>query len=279
MDAIPGLPEVFGRGPFNYSVVDEVVVPKDIAPGLYVLSWRWDAEQTKQVWAQCSDVLIVPSVGSASQTQLRGRSMSARTGAVPSPVLPSGQKHLCTGDSLGLDVNDCDTWVEIYDNLGGPGWPASWSDQCSIRTDPCGCNHGWGKFVRCTAKRDYMRITEIYLKGKALVGNIPDSIGNMTALVALSFVETGITGTLPSSLGHLRHLGMVWFDHNVHLGGPIPESFTNLKSLSAFELHMSNFSGPLPELDWVNIADCTLNGLVFDCPLPMGAETCGCICK
>ena len=66
IDPIPGLPEVYGRGPFNFSVVDQVVLPEDLEPGRYVLSWRWDAEQTKQVWSQCSDVLIVSSAAATA---------------------------------------------------------------------------------------------------------------------------------------------------------------------------------------------------------------------
>merc|ERR1712232_726658 len=120
--------------------------------------------------------------------------------------LPSGRKTLCTGDSLGLDVNDCDAWANIYDSLNGPNWPSTWTEVCpgkSLRTDPCGCNGYWQKFVRCTAKRNLLRITEIYMLGDALVGQIPDSFGNLDALVALSLVGTRITGSLPSSLGHL----------------------------------------------------------------------------
>merc|ERR1719469_973333 len=269
IEPIAGLPEVYGRGPFNYSVVDDVLVPHDLEAGHYVLSWRWDAEQTKQVWAQCGDVMVT------SRAELRGR----RALTLTSSSLPSGQKHVCTGASLGLDVNDCDAWVELYDSLGGANWPTS--DACrgqSSRSDPCGCNQ-WGRFVQCKAKRDYLRITEIYMSGMTLVGVLPESIGELDALVALSLVGTGITGTLPASIGHLPNLEMLWFDHNKWLGGEIPQSFANLKKLSGFELHMSNFTGVLPQLEWASIADCTLNGLVFNCPLPRGAETCGCACK
>eukprot|EP00035_Acanthoeca_spectabilis_P030799 m.11026 g.11026 ORF g.11026 m.11026 type:complete len:435 (+) comp4384_c0_seq1:56-1360(+) len=42
-------------------ISDEVVIPKDIAPGKYVLSWRWDCEETAQVWQNCADVNIVAS--------------------------------------------------------------------------------------------------------------------------------------------------------------------------------------------------------------------------
>lgn len=40
-------------------IVDEVTVPKDLAPGEYVLGFRWDCEGSPQVWASCADLLIV----------------------------------------------------------------------------------------------------------------------------------------------------------------------------------------------------------------------------
>jgi len=43
---------------FGFSVVDKVLVPAELAPGPYLLSWRWDAEQSKQVWQNCADVYL-----------------------------------------------------------------------------------------------------------------------------------------------------------------------------------------------------------------------------
>lgn len=43
---------------FPYNIVDRVVVPADIAAGDYVLSWRWDCEQSNQVWQNCADVTV-----------------------------------------------------------------------------------------------------------------------------------------------------------------------------------------------------------------------------
>lgn len=43
----------------NLEIVDRVGVPKGLAPGRYVLQWRWDCEESDQVWASCSDVEIV----------------------------------------------------------------------------------------------------------------------------------------------------------------------------------------------------------------------------
>jgi len=42
-----------------YNIVDLVEIPGDIGLGDYLLSWRWDAEQTAQVWQNCADIKIV----------------------------------------------------------------------------------------------------------------------------------------------------------------------------------------------------------------------------
>ena len=49
-----------GRG-FNFMIVDRVVVPHHLPAGEYVLSFRYDAEQTPQVWANCADLRITES--------------------------------------------------------------------------------------------------------------------------------------------------------------------------------------------------------------------------
>lgn len=40
----------------KFSIMDEVNVPN--TPGEYVLSWRWDCEETDQVWNSCADIVI-----------------------------------------------------------------------------------------------------------------------------------------------------------------------------------------------------------------------------
>jgi len=45
------------------NIIDLVQVPEDLAPGDYVLSMRFDSEQTPQVWNQCADVTITPALG------------------------------------------------------------------------------------------------------------------------------------------------------------------------------------------------------------------------
>lgn len=40
-------------------VTDSVFIPEHLEPGDYVLSWRWDCEETAQVWSNCADVKII----------------------------------------------------------------------------------------------------------------------------------------------------------------------------------------------------------------------------
>lgn len=44
------------------AVVDQVVVP-ELPAGDYVLRWRWDCEQTPQIWANCADIHIAVKAG------------------------------------------------------------------------------------------------------------------------------------------------------------------------------------------------------------------------
>jgi hypothetical protein len=41
------------------SIVDTIKVADDLAPGQWVFQWRWDSEQTAQVWNSCADVTVV----------------------------------------------------------------------------------------------------------------------------------------------------------------------------------------------------------------------------
>lgn len=66
-DAVPNEMGGFGnhggnpRDVFMWHVADQVQVPADLAAGPYVLSLRWDCEQTPQVWFTCADIEITRS--------------------------------------------------------------------------------------------------------------------------------------------------------------------------------------------------------------------------
>mmetsp|Transcript_8455 Transcript_8455/g.21628 ORF Transcript_8455/g.21628 Transcript_8455/m.21628 type:complete len:398 (-) Transcript_8455:137-1330(-) len=60
----PG-PNISGAGQsdlvpaWEWSVMDLVKIPDNLDAGDYLLSWRWDTEETSQVWQNCADVRIV----------------------------------------------------------------------------------------------------------------------------------------------------------------------------------------------------------------------------
>lgn len=44
---------------FQFSILEKVKVPTNLKPGAYLLSWRWDCEQSAQVWQNCADIKVV----------------------------------------------------------------------------------------------------------------------------------------------------------------------------------------------------------------------------
>jgi len=73
---VPGAscsPAKFKQENFDFGVVDQVRVPSNIPAGDYYLSFRWDSEQTPQVWSSCADVTIKASgKGTKPFTPTRG---------------------------------------------------------------------------------------------------------------------------------------------------------------------------------------------------------------
>ncbi|EOD22642.1 hypothetical protein EMIHUDRAFT_315671 [Emiliania huxleyi CCMP1516] len=70
-DTFAGFAPARGRlrrmwGPYNVEVVDTLALPADLPHGEWVLGWRWDCEESNQVWASCSDVTIVSPARAAS---------------------------------------------------------------------------------------------------------------------------------------------------------------------------------------------------------------------
>jgi hypothetical protein len=56
----------FGKDVPDWSIMDRVVIPEDLEEGDYLLSWRWDCEESTQVWQNCADVHLTHSSGLAT---------------------------------------------------------------------------------------------------------------------------------------------------------------------------------------------------------------------
>jgi len=46
-------------GPYNMEMVDMVTIPANLKPGPYVVGFRWDCEESNQIWSSCSDINVV----------------------------------------------------------------------------------------------------------------------------------------------------------------------------------------------------------------------------
>jgi len=67
--SLPGTqctPSQFEKQSFDFGIVDKVQIP-DLPEGRYILSFRWESEQTPQVWNSCGDITIKHS-GKNSET-------------------------------------------------------------------------------------------------------------------------------------------------------------------------------------------------------------------
>jgi hypothetical protein len=54
-----GMEDGRGGSEPTLEIVDRVLIPHGISPGEYVLGWRWDCEESNQIWQSCSDVTII----------------------------------------------------------------------------------------------------------------------------------------------------------------------------------------------------------------------------
>ena len=54
-------------GDSQWWITDTLVAPTEL--GSYVLQWRWDNEQTPQIWTTCADVKVVEKLKSGAQAR------------------------------------------------------------------------------------------------------------------------------------------------------------------------------------------------------------------
>jgi len=51
----------FGKNVPDWSIMDRVQIPSDLEEGEYFLGWRWDCEESTQVWQNCADIVLTKS--------------------------------------------------------------------------------------------------------------------------------------------------------------------------------------------------------------------------
>ena len=86
----------------------------------------------------------------------------------------------------------------------------------------------------------------IDLSMKRFCGEIPDSVGNLKALIVLNLSSNNFMSHIPSSLGNLVALESLDLSRN-SLFGEIPMELTSLTFLEYLNLSQNQLSGPIPQ--------------------------------
>ena len=85
----------------------------------------------------------------------------------------------------------------------------------------------------------------LYLARNDLSGSIPAELGNLSSLRTLMLFDNELTGAIPNQLGNLGYLEEIHLGRN-QLSGRIPPQLGNLENLRRLHLTVNDLSGSIP---------------------------------
>ena len=153
--------------------------------------------------------------------------------------------------------------VELYNATGGASWTnnTNWLSDRPIRewygvsTDPDG------------------RVSELFLSGNQLTGEIPTELGSLSNLETLSLGGNQLTGEIPTELGNFSNLETLDLGGN-QLTGEIPTELGNFSNLETLNLGGNQLTGEIPtelgSLSNLETLDLGGNQLTGDIPMELG---------
>ena len=172
-----------------------------------------------------------------------------------------------TGDfTLTITQPEIAALHALYNSTGGANWTnndnwltsAPLSDWRGIETD------------------DEGRVTEIYLIGNNLDGEIPSELGGLYQLEGLYLARNELSGSIPAELGDLSNLNTLMLFNN-ELTGAIPHQLGDLGNLEVIHLSNNQLSGRIPsqigDLENLRRLHLTVNDLSGSIPTSLGSLT------
>jgi Leucine-rich repeat (LRR) protein len=138
--------------------------------------------------------------------------------------------HPFIGSSQTINTQDSLALVDLYNSTNGSGWinRTNW-----LTTAPLSTWYG----VSLTNGR----VTSLNLNSNKVIGSLPSSLGNLTALNLLLLANNQISGNIPASFGNLTQSFTIDLSNN-QLSGRIPSSLNTLPSFSLIHIYSNRFT-------------------------------------
>ena len=194
--------------------------------------------------------LLMEGVGDARAADAGGAEGAGRLVAIPAQFTAQCSNGVAVanpGGNAGL-VGDCAALLAAKDGLEGATGNLNWAADRAI-----------GDWEGVTIANN--RVSELDLSDKGLDGGIPSELGNLDELAMLYLYRNGLTGGIPAELGNLANLRWAEMWGNELTGG-IPAELGRLANLRTLWLSNNRLTGGIPaELgDLANLRKLVLNG-------------------
>ncbi len=194
--------------------------------------------------------------------------------AIANPLASLIFQNNATGCNTEAEVKadcypDLAALIDLYNATNGPNWTdnTGWAEGAAGSN----CNPCDGTWFGITCN-DNDRVELLSLRNN-LTGSIPSSIGQLSQVELLDFVNNNLTGSIPdeifalprlerlfftvnnltggipASIGNAPALRNVVFSSNPNLGGTIPLSITTVSTLETFGAGSCGLTGALPVIN------------------------------
>ncbi|MXY97072.1 MAG: hypothetical protein F4Z29_04830 [Gemmatimonadetes bacterium] len=157
--------------------------------------------------------------------------------AMTSPEQPMEAPVASTPDPEAIAL------VALYDATGGEHWRdrSNWGSGRPI-----------GEWYGVTVNSEN-RVVGLNLAYNNLAGEIPEALGQLTALRELDLSHNRLSGNIPEAIGELENLSTIFVDSNKAMTGPLPPALLGL-TLKAFWTYDTQLCVPEGEAfgEWRN---------------------------
>ncbi len=141
-------------------------------------------------------------------------------------------------DTCGVSETEKQALLDLYNNTNGDNWTNTLAGNQPWDTNIPVCDW-FGVTVT-----DGL-ITGVNLNNTGLSGTLPATLGNLSNLTEIYLIGNNLSGNIPVQLGNLSNLEYLYLYFN-NLSGSIPLELGNLSNLKHLYLYSNNLSGGIP---------------------------------